>query len=96
MNPSENKGPGYGQPANSNADLPPVHASQTPAASGQAPSAAGHPGQGSVLDVTLRQLTQLTHQYSQDPYMQAKEIERLKTAYLSKEFGRTLKAVDNP
>lgn len=96
MNPSENKGPGFGQPANNNADLPAVHASQVPAVPGQASPASGHPTQGSVLDVTLRQLTQLTHQYSQDPYMQAKEIERLKTAYLSKEFGRTLKAVDNP
>lgn len=89
MNPSENQGPGFGQPANGTAGLPPMHAAQP------AGVHAGAGGQDGVLEVTLRQLTQLMRQYSQDPYMQAKEIERLKAAYLSKEFGRTLKAADN-
>lgn len=91
MNPSENQGPGFGQPANGAAGLPSVQPGVTPPTNATLAQGAGGAG---VLDVTLQQLTQLMHQYSQDPYMQAKEIERLKAAYLSKEFGKTLKAAD--
>ncbi len=59
------------------------------------PAAAVPQEQQSVLDATLHQLGALSRQYAADPYMQTREIERLKAAYLYQEFGRTIKGADN-
>lgn len=56
--------------------------------------AAAHPQaqkENSVLQVTLQQLQKVMQQYASDPFLEVKEIERLKAAYLSAEFGHNIK-----
>ena len=90
MNPTDTSGSGLGQVPSGGADLPQLGQPSTPHASANVPAQQPH----SVLQVTLQQLQKLMTQYSQDPFEQAREIERLKSAYLYKEFGRSVKVAD--
>ncbi len=92
MNPTDTRGPGSLQVPNAGTGLPALQSS--PASQTDPAHAAVPVNDGSVLQVTLDQLSKLTLQYAQDPFEQSKEVERLKTAYLFKEFGRTIKVAD--
>jgi aspartate/methionine/tyrosine aminotransferase len=98
MNPTDNQVPGAMLPHAASGAAQPVQ----PSVAAQAPNAAPALNQASpalkapdnILEAAVRQARALTAQYAADPYTQVRELEKLKAAYISQEFGKTIKVAD--